>query len=545
MKRILLGLFLSLATASGLDAGTVTVASQADFDGLNVRLRKLIQSGDRDIRVRFQPGTYFFQEQHLAFMGLENPEVSISFEGEGARLTAAGKDYASVGAGRWTTVPFEGPFEVSHGFVDMKNGRNLDFRTEVRQARRRPEIVDRAQGLCRILTGEPSLSAREAAATWIVLTQWYRSNCYKVEKIERGYVYFRSPNLTDDRNPLTDIDSDFKYGRVLPRYLLYNVKSGLTPYIRGGQLYLPGQANVHECEASRFLLVSGSAFKSLSIQGFTFLGNAAGESLMKFYRSRIGSFSITGCTFEGVRSDCLLFQFTPGCTISDNTFLHCYRNCIEIGFESDRTEVTDCLFQDTGLALDNSACVRNQASGIRIARNRFVDFSYCAVLSGIHYTETMSDRCSSVIEDNEMYQTPEFRKAPSRTLMDSGAIYLGTISQGQVVRNNYIHDIVGATDNRGIFLDDGAVHAEVYGNLVIGIANSYCIDSRRTRWVETHPRTRIDRVNVDNYIGENWVDGPVRFETRGGNDGCRKGRNTQLKSGFDREKTVREWRNTR
>ena len=189
--------------------------------------------------------------------------------------------------------------------------------------------------------------------------------------------------------------------------------------------------------------------------------------------------------------------------------------------------------------------MRNQASGVRIARNRFVDFSYCAVLSGIHYTETMSDRCSSLIEDNEMYQTPEFRKSPSRTLMDSGAIYLGTISQGQVVRNNYIHDIVGATDNRGIFLDDGAVHAEVYGNLVVGIANSYCIDSRRTRWVETHPRTRIDRVNVDNYIGENWVDGPVRFETRGGNDGCRKGRNTQLRSGSDREKTVREWRNAR
>lgn len=545
MKRILLSLFLSLLTAAGLDAGTITVAGQADFDGLDVRLRKLIQSGERDIRVLFQPGTYFFREQHLALMGLEKPDVSISFEGEGARLVGAGKDYMAGGPGRWKTAPFEGPFDVSHGFVDLKDGRNLDFRTEIRQARRRPEIVDRAKGLCRIRTGEPSLSAREASDTWIVLTQWYRSNCYKVEKIERGYVYFRSPSLTDDRNPLTDIDADFKYGRVLPRYLLYNVKTGLTPYVRGGQLYLPGQISVHECEASRFLLVSGCAFKSLSIRGFTFLGNAAKDSLMKFYRSRIGSFSISGCTFEGMRSDCLLFQFTSGCTVSDNTFRHCYRNCIEIGFESDRTEVSDCLFQDTGLALDNSACVRNQASGVRIARNRFADFSYCAVLSGIHYTETMSDRCSSLIEDNEMYQTAEFRKAPSRTLMDSGAIYLGTISQGQVVRNNYIHDIVGAADNRGIFLDDGAVHAEVYGNLVIGIANSYCIDSRRTRWVENHPRTRIDRVNVDNYIGGNWVDGPVRFETRGGNDGCRKGKNTRLRAGFDREKTVREWRNTR
>ena len=104
MKRILLSLFLSLLTAAGLDAGTITVAGQADFDGLDVRLRKLIQSGDRDVRVLFQPGTYFFREQHLALMGLEKPDVSISFEGEGARLVGAGKDYVAGGPGRWTSV---------------------------------------------------------------------------------------------------------------------------------------------------------------------------------------------------------------------------------------------------------------------------------------------------------------------------------------------------------------------------------------------------------------------------------------------------------
>ena len=545
MKRFLLGLALMLTWLPGSASQTLTVSGQADFDGLDASLRKLILSGERDIRVRFLPGTYFFHEQHLALMGLDKPEVSISLEGDGARLVGAGKDYEPVGSGRWATAPFEGTFDVSHGFVDLQNGCNWDLTAEVRQARRRPEVVDRAQGLCRILTDEASMSARDAAACWIVLTQWYRSNCYKVEKIERGYVYFRCPNLTDDRNALTDIDSDFKYGRALPRYLLYNRKSDRIPYVRGGKWHLPGLVSLHECEASRVLLVSGCAFKQLTIKGFTFLGNAGNDSLMKFYRSRIGTFSIMGCTFEGIRSDCLLIQFTEGCAIADNRFLHCYRNCIDIGFESDRTEVTGCLFQDTGLALDNSACIRNQASGVRIAGNRFIDFSYCAILSGIHYTEIMSDRCSSLIEDNELYQSAAFRKSPSRTLMDSGAIYLGTISQGQVVRYNYIHDIVGAADNRGIFLDDGAVKAEVYGNLVIGIANSYCIDSRRTRWVETHPRTKITRVNVDNYIGGNWVDGRVRFETRGGNDGCRKGKNTELKAGFDREKTVREWRKAR
>lgn len=545
MKRFLLVLVLALVAVPGLAARTVMVANQSDFDGLNALLLKLIRSGERDIRVRFQPGTYFFREQHLEFSGLDKPDVSLSFEGEGARLVGMGMDYTGAGSSRWTAVRFDGPFEVSHGFVDLKSGRNWDLRTEVRQARRRPEVVDKAQGLCRILTDESSLSARDAADCWIILTQWYRSNCYKVDRIERGYVYFRSPKLTDDRHPLTDIDSDYKFGRVCPRYILYNRKTDGIPYVKGDKIYLPRSVDLHECEASRMLLVSGCSFKSLSITGFTFFGNAAGDSLLKFYRSRFGSFSITGCTFEGIRSDCILIQFTEGCTLSENRFLHCYRDCICIGFESDRTQVTNCLFEDTGLALDNTACVRNQATGARIIGNRFIDFTYCAVLSGIHYTEIMSDKCSSLIENNEMYHTAGFRKAPSRTLMDSGAIYLGTISQGQVVRYNYIHDIVGAADNRGVFLDDGSVNAEVYGNLVIGIANSYCIDARRTRWVETHPNTKITKVNVGNYIGENWVDGRIRYETRGGDDGCRKGKNTVLKSGADREKTVREWKSNR
>ena len=543
MRLFLLCPILLLASTLSLPAATLTVTSQSDFDGLDSTIKKMIQAGERRIDVRFVPGTYFFHEQHISLMGLNKPEVSISFEGNGARLVGTGKDYRS--SCRTKTAPFEGTFDYSHGFVDLKKGRYVNLAPEIRQASQKAEVVDRANGLCRMLTDEPDISAADAAACRIVLTQWFRSNCYKVEKIEDGYIYFRCPNLTDDMQPLTDIDCDYKYCKASPRYLLYNQKSDSTPYIRGGKWHMPGHMTIHECTASRVLLLSGSTLKSVSIHGFIFLGNADGDSLMRFYRDKIGSFSITGCTFEGVRSDCLLIQFTSGCMISDNRFCHCYRNCVEIGYESDGTTVKNCLFQDTGLALDNTACVRNQASGALIAGNRFIDFSYSAVLSGIHYTETMSDKCSAVIEDNEMYHSAEFRKAPTRTLMDSGAIYLGTISQGHVVRNNYIHDIAGAADNRGIYLDDGAINAQVYGNLVVGIANSYCIDSRRVTWVETHPRTRITRVNVGNYIGENWVDGTVRYETRGGDDGCRRGKNTELKAGFDREKTLRSWKNSR
>ena len=268
------------------------------------------------------------------------------------------------------------------------------------------------------------MSAQEAKESWILLTQWYRSVCYKVEKIEKGYIYFRSPRLTNNGNALTDIDADYKYARVLPRYFLYNQKSSTAPYIRNGKIYLPGRTTLHQCTASRFLTVSGSNLKELSISGIEFFGNAGKDCLMKFYRCSIGSLSVSDCIFDSIRGDAVVVQFTKGGHLAGNVFRHCYRGCIEIGYEADDASVTGNRFEDIGLMSDNSPCIWNVASHTRIANNLFVDFSYCAVWSGIHYSESMSDKCSVVIENNEMYQTPAFRKAPSRMLMDSGAIYL-------------------------------------------------------------------------------------------------------------------------
>lgn len=546
MRFKLFAAMLSCLVSSGLSAATdVVVSDQAGFDGLDARIHALIARGEQDIRVRFSPGTYFFRDQHLSLMGVDRPGLSISLSGIGVRLVGEGEDYVPTRTFRGLTAPFEGPFEVTDGYVDLEAGWNLDLRSAVGQVRKRPEVVDRSSGLCRVLTGDASMSARDAGESWILLTQWYRSVCYKVEKVEGGYVYFRSPRLTDNGNALTDIDADYKYAKVLPRYFLYNQKSSKTPYVRDGRIHFPDRMTLHRCRASRFLTVSGSHLKELSVSGIEFFGNGGKDCLLKFYRSSLGTLSVSDCVFEGIRGDAVVIQFTRGVRLSGNVFRHCYRGCIEIGYESDDASVTGNRFEDIGLMSDNNPCIWNVASRTRIADNTFVDFTYCAIWSGIHFSESMSDKCSSVIENNEMYQTPAFRKAPSRTMLDSGAIYLATVSQSQVIRNNYIHDIGGPADNRGIFLDDGAVNVEVYGNLVVGIANSYCIDSRRVRWVETHADTKITRVNVNNYIGENTVDGGVRFETRGGNDGCRKGTNTVLKTGYDRERVLADWRKAR
>ena len=96
--------------------------------------------------------------------------------------------------------------------------------------------------------------------------------------------------------------------------------------------------------------------------------------------------------------------------------------------------------------------------------------------------------------------------------MDSGAIYTWTINKNVVIRKNYIHDIGGYKDNRGIFCDDGTVNVHILENRVLRIANSYCIDLRRVPKVAKDPKSYVKKVNVGNRLEGNVVDGKVRFE---------------------------------
>jgi hypothetical protein len=75
-------------------------------------------------------------------------------------------------------------------------------------------------------------------------------------------------------------------------------------------------------------------------------------------------------------------------------------------------------------------------------------------------------------------------------------------------------------DNRGIFCDDGASGFRIYGNVITGISNSFAIDARRTSALEL--KTSGRKVNVNNYVGNNVVEGPLRFEGRLSGSACEK-----------------------
>jgi hypothetical protein len=141
----------------------------------------------------------------------------------------------------------------------------------------------------------------------------------------------------------------------------------------------------------------------------------------------------------------------------------------------------------------------------------------------------MKQPCAGIIENNDLsYNQDYIDNIGNYGIMDGGAIYLATKNARSVVRYNHIHDFSGMKDNRGIFCDDGAYNIEIYGNVITGIVNSMCIDSRRVTFVERSetPESEIDKANVNIVIQDNTVDGSIRFEAHeDSNNGCTKGAN--------------------
>ena len=120
----------------------------------------------------------------------------------------------------------------------------------------------------------------------------------------------------------------------------------------------------------------------------------------------------------------------------------------------------------TGLDWKQGCGVRLEGVGNRFSGNTLHDIPRMGVIFGGH---------DHIMERNHMYRL-------SLETCDTGAIYTGgrdaVTPWGCVIRHNYIHDVIGfgrehgkwgsPTFSWGIYLDDLASGASVYGNIVVG-----------------------------------------------------------------------------
>lgn len=483
MGKRILALLSALLPVALLGAGkesSITVSSQADFDALSALITKLAKDGMQSIDVTFREGVYYYKDNQLDLESLYAPSLRISLRCSGAVFVGAS----------------EGGGSEYDAFVRLSDLTCRERLTAPVQVLGRPELVDRKSGLCRVKTREKDVPSQKASGLYMILTQWYRSGKYAVQRIQGGYIYFTCPDYASDGNPFHDPDSDYKFGRVLPRYELLDART--TP------------AGCHRASASRFLTVKACFLGTFSLSGARFIGNGGRDCLMQFYADDAVSIEVTDCRFESVHGDVIHVQRTSNFRFADNTLERLWMQGVTVDYFSSGAEFSGNRFRDTGLMMDQTFCIQLRGGNFHVHDNVFTDFTYGAVGIGTFYRENIPASASGVVEKNEMSCSSGF----TRYLMDSGAIYTWTINKDVTIRDNFIHDIGGYKENRGIFCDDGTVNVKILNNKVLRIKNSYCIDLRRVASVEKDPQSYVKRANVGNRLSGNTVDGKVRFENR-------------------------------
>ena len=520
-------LFCALVTSPVFAKRVITVSTQTDFDNLTKELKAVLKTDD-DIVVSFKPGQYEVKERHIDLSGIEASGKCISFKGNGAVLIPKGRSYRDG-------EPYEDPFSVDNSW--MLGTDDLEVWSFVKYADGQVEIINTETKECRIKSNERFHQEIDCSNAYILVTQWFVSGVYKVNKIEGQYIYFIVDDLqADSYKGGYSINNDYNYRKANPRFKLCNVgvNEGCVS-VTDGIVHLPkGVESAWEGTTNRFIIISSSAFERIEISGFRFYGNSNRKkaTALSFSDVTCKSIIIKDCEFNGFRSDVIGIANTPNVTVEGNRFAGCYRHGVQSNNKSVKTIVRNNEFTHMGKGMTNTSSVSCRGTDFLIADNSFTDYGYCGIGVGEWYKAKKRDLCTGIVENNTLVFTKPFLdNIANYGLMDGGAIYLRTKMDGVEVRNNRIDGFSGMAGNRGIYCDDGAYNFKIIGNVVTGIANSYCIDSRRVENVEERntPGTGIERANVNIEIRDNVVDGRIRFVGHEDADnGCRIGTNYLL-----------------
>lgn len=459
----------------------LNVFSQQDFDALPDRLDSALRAADPPelVDVFIGPGIYFYGERYLDLIGLDLPGTRIAIRGNNCTLIA--KDDGSG-------------YALDYNYVDMNALDGVDTWTEVKQAGSWPIPVVFGKGVYKIRCHEPDMSEADVKDMWLHISQWFKGPFYPVVRIKNGWLYFRKEGDSG-----TSLWSELRFGRCLPRYMLCDK---------------PEREDLHACTATTFLSLSNSRLEAFTMQDLSFLGNAEGQYLIWLDGLQADSAVISQCRFSHLRSSGIKLDRTDGFRLEDCLFTGNYQGCIRVAQDCRNTIISGNRFIGNGRMMTNIPLIHCTGADFRIADNYFEDFSYAAIMLGVHYTEEEKYGTSGVAERNEICQSKSFRQHPMRSLIDSGAIYIGTGNKRTVVRNNFVHDIDGPHGNRGIFADDGAMNVTIEGNTVLRIRNGYCIDLRKCLRVKWLPDSKVTAPNTGNIVRDNLYDGDIRLFIR-------------------------------
>lgn len=483
----------------------IVIESQKQFDSIQFLVDEKIERGYKRIIVQLKGNEYRYKDKHLTFEGKDYSDVTIFVKGNNSKIVASVGDHDVSLKNDCSTAP-----DDNHIY---------EYWTPVYFVDSLIEVIDFDKRMCAAKCAEIKKNAYDVTSeSYIQVTQWYHSKKYKITRIKGDKIFFIADDLKKTKDNYS-INYDYSWHKEMPRFRLCNVESRLSNN---------RNTKVLNYSSGCFLRIWKSLFKSFGIENISFVGNNEKSNLFSVSESSFyEDFIVDHCSFSSLRGGGLYFKSTDNVVIRDNSFENIdnanYKFLILTDKNCEKVTIEKNLFNRCGLSLSYSICVFCEGGDYLISDNTFVDFGYCAIRCGLYYQDTQEISSKGLVEHNIIYYTKDYLLNISQYgLIDGGAIYIATKNDDLTVRYNYIHDISGCGSNRGIYCDDGAKNFCLYGNIILNIKNSRCIDARLDTALERFDKTQVANVNKVMYY--NIIDGGLKFEGKPSkSNGCVKG----------------------
>lgn len=485
------------------DTYVISILSQKDLEELSSAIIMAIKQGQTDIEVIIKPGVLRYDRTPVFLSEIDAGKVTVSIKGDNTVLVAGGKDYDNGGL---ITSP-------SRNRIYLDDKLNLiELYGDVIQADDAVEIIDRKEKLCRVAVSQPFLYS---PGMRMQLSEWYKSPIYKVTEIKDGFVYFIADDLKyDNSKKCYNVQYDNTIASMNPRFRFVEVDKAKSY-----------DGSIHECSVTQFAKLNHVKLKSFSISGISFNGGAKGEEAFFSFRDvDAEKICISDCRFENILPRLVSMKKTGRFVFKDNVVRNCYAGAFYSDQDCPEIIVRNNYFYRAEKGWTNSSCVVCYGVDFLIADNVFEDVSYSSIRTGYHLSRGDVIVSKGVIENNEIFFGDEYYTHPEKySLVDGGAIYIGTLTRLVVVRYNFIHNYRGTKSNRAIYCDDGAMNVKIYGNVISGITNAHSMFS----WKSTSVNKKYPESNdgIDVYYNVIW--GNYKFEERP-NSSCIHGKNLIL-----------------
>lgn len=506
---------------------TIMVESQNDLNNFNHTVQSALRSHDT-VNVIFKKGVYYVSKNMIVLEGLPEPEEdpfqdkNLNIIGNDSTIIAS-STHNSTNCGRvdgfykFQILNASNKLAYSSILLDANNNFITDFYGELKVTESLFQVSETGDQMVLLHSGEREMTADECQDMYIQIFMWYYSWTFKVIRIDSGgNVYISKISVDNQTCVYNDQFEEWSpnlhrgYGGKNPLYRFINKPNSGKAFIKGGYVYCKTHDVVTLCDQERIININQTKLQSMTITGFNFVGckGNISEDYALICINKSQNIEISYCSFDRIASDIFSAKESRNIIIRRNRFTNFYRRGVYM-HQCENVSVDRNEFTEGNRYQSNNPAIFCVAQDYNVAWNKIVDYCYCAIAVGEYHAHTWPNhQIKGYVENNEVVQTSEFRsKLANIPLMDGSAIYVYTKNDETVIRSNFISGHAALKDGRGILCDDGAYGVSLYGNMIINIRESYCIDLRKC--VQT-----ACEYNKDNLMMYNVVDGNCRFEGR-------------------------------